>query len=700
MVDKRLSNSSFLALRFTEIPDVDFTNCLKYRRPEMPSDEGRILVHSAKEIGEALRKQIEEKVKDYKKVGIFLSGGMDSSILASYLPGIDAYTFRFLGGDYQKDELQRAEQFAKQNRMNLHYVDIDWKTVVDNLKLVMLSKGGPVHSIEPQICQGARQAKADGVDLMIIGDASDYIFGGMDKLLSKDWLFEDFYHRYIYVEPEEILKEPVSIRYLFERYRKGSGIDFVEILDKLATQESYGSYDNAFRTAGLDYFDPYEKLKMADPLDLTRIRNGESKYLIRELFKMRYPETPVPEKIPMPRPVDTYFAHWDGPTRPEFRKDIDISRYSGNQKWLIWCLEQFLNMVDEMEDDSEMIDKKYCMSSYMAFRYIEKDGVDFYKDGGVHKNIVPIPDDQRILVHTSDDIDREIGKQMEQFKDKKKGILLSGGMDSAIVASYLRGSDAYTFRFLSGEYQKEELERAEYYAKYYGLNLHYVDISWDTVVSHLEPVMKAKAAPVHSIEPQILQAALQAKADGVEVMFVGESSDLIFGGMDGLLSKDWTLEEFMDRYIFLKPEEVLIDPESMRYLFERYRIDGDKIDFLRFMDDVFSIESSSSYMNAFAVAEMPYYDPYARLKMADPLDLYRVRHGEPKYLIRELMAKKYPEIPVPNKVPMPRPVDTYFKTWEGPKRPEFRSDIDMNKFSGNQKWQMYCLEKFLEMNEG
>ncbi len=121
---------------------------------------------------------------------------------------------------------------------------------------------------------------------------------------------------------------------------------------------------------------------------------------------------------------------------------------------------------------------------------------------------------------------------MEQFKDKKKGILLSGGMDSAIVASYLRGSDAYTFRFLGGDYQKEELERAEYYAKYYGLTLHYVDITWDTVISHLEPVMKAKAAPVHSIEPQILQAALQAKADGIEMMFVGESSDLIFGGMD------------------------------------------------------------------------------------------------------------------------------------------------------------------------
>ena len=203
-----------------------------------------------------------------------------------------------------------------------------------------------------------------------------------------------------------------------------------------------------------------------------------------------------------------------------------------------------------------MVDKKYCMSSYMALRYIEKDDMDFY-DEMHHSNIKPLSDDQRILVHTSDDIDREIGKQMEQFKDKKKGILLSGGMDSAIVASYLRGSDAYTFRFLGGEYQKEELERAEYYAKYYGLTLHYVDISWDTVVSHLDLVMKAKAAPVHSIEPQILQAALQAKADGIEMMFVGESSDLIFGGMDGLLAQDWNFDDFMNRYIFTKPEDVL-----------------------------------------------------------------------------------------------------------------------------------------------
>ena len=339
------------------------------------------------------------------------------------------------------------------------------------------------------------------------------------------------------------------------------------------------------------------------------------------------------------------------------------------------------------------------MSSYMAFRYIENDDMDFFEGNGQHCNIAPIPDKERILVHSSQDIGTEIRKQIDNFKGKKKGLLLSGGMDSAVIASYLSGSDAYTFRFLDGTFQSEELHRAEYYASYYKLNLHYVDISWNTIQKYLEPVMKAKSAPVHSIEPQILQASIQAKADGVEIMFIGESSDLVFGGMDGLLAKDWTLDEFMDRYLFIKPEEVLNTPESMQYVFERYRMGEDKIDFLGFMDEVFTIESSSAYMNAFAVAEMPYYDPYVRLKMADPLDLNRIRQGESKYLIRSLMAQRYPDIPVPDKIPMPRPVDVYFADWKGPVRPEFRNDIDMSKFSGDQKWQMYCLERFLNMHD-
>ncbi len=345
-----------------------------------------------------------------------------------------------------------------------------------------------------------------------------------------------------------------------------------------------------------------------------------------------------------------------------------------------------------------MTNKNFCMSSYLAFRYIEKDDVNFF-EGLEHKNIQPIADKDRIPVRTAKEIDSVIAKNFEKVKGKKLGILLSGGMDSAILAAYMPGADAYTFRFLKGDFQKEELERAEYYANYYHLNLHYVDIDWDTTVEpYIDAVMKSKGAPVHSIEPQLLQAAEQAKKDGVELLIVGESSDLIFGGMDQLLSKDWLFDDFVKRYTFTNPTAVLKEPVDMSYLFERFR-KGDHIDFEEFLNQVFSIESSSSYLNAFNTANIPYLDPYANMIMADPLDLHRVRNGEPKYLIRELFSMKYPNYPVPNKVPMPRPVDYYFKDWKGPSRPEFLENLDMSQFTGNQKWQMWCLERFLNLME-
>ena len=347
MVDKDFCCSSFLAFRYIEKDNVEFFEGLHHRTYELPNNDELTLIGNENELDDELNR-IFKTISD-KKLGILLSGGMDSACLASYMPkGSDAYTFRFLNGLYDPDELHRAEAFAKEYELNLHYVDIDFEIIKDCLKPVMDSKGAPVHSIEPQLYKAALQAKADGVEMLVIGDAADYVFYGMDGLLSKDWTFDEFYNRSIYIEPSEVLKNPQSVKYLYERYRKDNDmIDFLGFYDKSITEESYGSYDNAFKAAKIDFIDPYEKMKLKDKVDLSRIRSGESKYYIRALFKMKYPNIPLPEKHPMPRPVDEYFKNWEGPTRNEFRDDIDMSKYSGNQKWLLWCLEQFLNEYDK-----------------------------------------------------------------------------------------------------------------------------------------------------------------------------------------------------------------------------------------------------------------------------------------------------------------------------------------------------------------
>ena len=341
------------------------------------------------------------------------------------------------------------------------------------------------------------------------------------------------------------------------------------------------------------------------------------------------------------------------------------------------------------------VNKTYCMSSYLALRYIEDDEKDFF-EGMRHQKMPPIQEGDKTLVRTAAEIDFAVQEAFSKEEGERLGLLLSGGMDSAILAAYMKGADAYTFRFLGGEFQETELHRAESYAKYYDLNLHYVDIDWEVVEKHIDVLMERKGAPVHSIEPQIFAAALQARQDGVTRMVIGNASDYVFGGMDQLLSRDWTFDDFINRYVYLYPADILTESVDMGYLFERYRTD-DTIDFLRFLDDIDVEESYNSYFNAFQTAGMPYFDPYMTLKMAEPLDLERIRRGESKYLIRELFSMKYPGIPVPEKIPMPRPVDYYFRDWAGPARPEFKANLDMSRFTGNQKWQLWCLERFLNL---
>lgn len=345
-----------------------------------------------------------------------------------------------------------------------------------------------------------------------------------------------------------------------------------------------------------------------------------------------------------------------------------------------------------------MINKEFCLSSYMAFRYLWKDNVDFF-NGFHHKNFTPVSKEETIPVKTSEDLNREIKNQFEMLYQKYDniGILLSGGMDSANLASYLKpGSHAYTFCSDSGVFDKD-IERAKYYCEKFGLIHHLIEITFEDYKNYSPIVMAAKNAPVHSIEPQIYKAAIKSKKDGVDLMIVGESADLIFGGMDKLISPNWDYFSFIKRYTFLDPALVLVKPESQFELFEKYRIGQNGIDVMKFMDEVFAIESSGSYWNAFGIANMPYYDPYAKLIMADPLDMNRVRNGEPKYLVRGLYSIKYPELEIPFKIPMPRPVDKIFEKWEGPKRKEFRKDIPMNALTGNQKWQLWCAELFLNL---
>lgn len=344
-----------------------------------------------------------------------------------------------------------------------------------------------------------------------------------------------------------------------------------------------------------------------------------------------------------------------------------------------------------------MIDKTYCMSHYLAFRYIADENTNFY-NGLTHSVFKPRNEKEITAVSTIEEIDEIIKEKIAEFYEPDKtAILLSGGMDSAILASYLpKGTKAYTFKCIA-EGAIDETNQAKRYCEEYGLNQEIIEMHWEDFEKLTPEILKADGVPFHSIEVQLLKAAKHAKSQGIEKFIIGESADLIFGGMDKLISIDRTYDEFKTRYNFVEPSLALKNYVDVNEVYEPYRLADNKIDYVKFVNKVFSTESSSSYMHAFKIANIEYLDPYSFMKMALPLDLNRVRNGEPKYMIRELFSKKYPNIPIPNKIPMPRATNQWLKDYKV-SRPEFIPNCTDN-MTGDQKWLCWCLEQFLNMHE-
>ena len=307
----------------------------------------RTPVKTADDLIETLDLVIKDSVSK-GETALALSGGIDSAILARLMPkGIKAYTFRcVVPGKRVIDETKQAAVWAESNGLNHKIIDITWENIVSVADKLMLHKGAPIHSIETQIYIASCKAKEDGVERFVFGENADIIYGGMDGLLQRDWHFGEFVDRYMYVNPYYVLKEPRLILEPFKNFEKDGYIDGHDFINMYFRQEALGSYNNACQTAGMEFVGPYSLTYFSMPIDYKRIRAGDTKYIIREAFKKLYPEIPMPKKIPMPRPMNEWFENWKGPHRKEFIPHC-ADNMSGDQKWMIWSLERFLDLIGE-----------------------------------------------------------------------------------------------------------------------------------------------------------------------------------------------------------------------------------------------------------------------------------------------------------------------------------------------------------------
>lgn len=260
--------------------------------------------------------------------------------------GSTAYTFKcVVPGVQVTDETPAAAQIAKECGLRHQVVEIFWEDLEIFAPVLMRRKKAPIHSIEAQIYKAALQAKQDGFDTLLFGESADVTYGGLNSLLSKEYTVGEFIERYSFLMPHLALKHPVYAIDGFTSFECDGMIDPHRFVSNLFFCEGLHSYINACKTAGVNLAAPYAKSYLAEPIDYVRIRGGEPKYLVREVYRRLFPDFPIPNKTPMPRPMNEWLKDWKGPVRPEFWPHC-AERLNGDQKWLLWILEQYLNLTN------------------------------------------------------------------------------------------------------------------------------------------------------------------------------------------------------------------------------------------------------------------------------------------------------------------------------------------------------------------
>jgi asparagine synthase (glutamine-hydrolysing) len=127
-----------------------------------------------------LRRSIAARLVADVPVGVFLSGGIDSALVAALAsgiaPGISAYTIKFAGDGY--DETPHAAAVAKRYDLRHEVREVSGDTVLGALDRIEAKLDEPFAdaSIVPTylVCQAARA----GVTVALGGDGADELFAG------------------------------------------------------------------------------------------------------------------------------------------------------------------------------------------------------------------------------------------------------------------------------------------------------------------------------------------------------------------------------------------------------------------------------------------------------------------------------------------------------------------------------------------
>lgn len=308
---------------------------------EMTGGE-HVPVHGKDDIDAFLKEYIGRL--DFSKTGILLSGGVDSALVASYCPpGTLAFTISY-PELREVDEVEQAKKYAQRFGLRLIEVPVTFQDVLDLQDDLMLFKKEPLSAIEIAIHKMCLRALDFGLEKLLTGAGADTNFGGLTRIMSREWTKEDFIKGYSFCDPRLVLKPPQNPNLeFFDKYERRDGTyDAIGFMGQQFGKATSKYFCSASRSAGIKLLAPFELMDRRFELNVEDMKNGHEKRVLRDLFAERSGIPSVPRKYPLPRPLEVWKNHFGPIINEEFYPDAYERCPKNEQRWLVYTLDHWL----------------------------------------------------------------------------------------------------------------------------------------------------------------------------------------------------------------------------------------------------------------------------------------------------------------------------------------------------------------------
>ncbi len=348
-----------------------------------------------KKVEDLLLQSIARLIENKKRIGVTLSGGLDSSLIAAMVkqnfPDKEVYTYTC--GFYGDDEFEYARIVAglysdKHTEFVLYEDDFLGNTSI--LPDLIRQKCAPLHPNELGLAVAESKAKEDACEIVLCGEGADDIFGGYGQIL-RMYLnysgeiknFPDFFfQRYLYFSVDEIqsiLKEkyfvnPVGIgRKIFEEDELPENIQnqvfyFIQrihtrgLVERGLNALKYNGFGQGFVFADpqlVDYVNalPFNyKIKWKEGVDEKTVQGLNykeiseqydiPKYMLKVIAESYLPGTIIyRKKKGFPVPFEKWLSGMnDYPFNKSVFHDFDLSAFSGLKKFMLVNLNTFIEL--------------------------------------------------------------------------------------------------------------------------------------------------------------------------------------------------------------------------------------------------------------------------------------------------------------------------------------------------------------------